>query len=167
MKPQMDREAHITRAKQLLESAKHAAMATVNEDGSPHNTPFMFLYEPDLSRIYWGSHPRSVHSKNVTRTGEAFFVWFDAEERGGLYIKAKNAHELSGGELEAALMIHNKVRAARGQDLLKLSYYTGQSPQRMWSATPTAFWVNGAIRDEEGHMAEDIRMEVTVKELVS
>lgn len=163
---EMDRKAHLDRAKQLLKSAKHAAMATVNEDGSPHNTPFMFLLEPNLSRIYWGSHPRSIHSKNIIRTGEAFFVWFDALERGGLYMKAKNAHPLSGAELEAALMIHNKVRASRGQELLKLSYYTGDSPQRMWSATPTNFWVNGAIRDEEGHMAEDVREEVTVNELV-
>jgi Pyridoxamine 5'-phosphate oxidase len=166
VKDQMDRRAHIERARELLKTARHAAMATVNEDGTPHNTPFMFLYEPDLSRIYWGSHPHSIHSKNIVRTGEVFFVWFDATERGGLYIKAKNAHSLSGPELEAALMIHNRVRATRGQDLLKLSYYTGDRPQRMWSATPTNFWVNGAIRDEEGHMAEDIREEVTVNDLI-
>jgi hypothetical protein len=164
---EMDRQAHIERAKQLLKTAKHAAMATVNEDGTPHNTPFMFLYETDLSRIYWGSHPRSIHSKNIARTGEVFFVWFDAAERGGLYIKAKNAHALAGTELDAALMVHNRVRASRGQDLLKLSYYTGNSPQRMWSAMPIKFWVNGAIRDEEGHMAEDIRDEVTANELTS
>ena len=29
-------------AKELLGAVRHAAMATVNEDGSPHNTPVLF-----------------------------------------------------------------------------------------------------------------------------
>jgi general stress protein 26 len=43
--------ARITRAKELLASAKHAAMATVNVDGSPHNTPFFFIYDDQLEYI--------------------------------------------------------------------------------------------------------------------
>jgi len=163
---QNEKRSRTQRAKELLRTAKYAAMATVNEDGSPHNTPFMFLYESDLSRIYWGSHPDSVHSKNIARTGEVFIVLYDAFESGGLFIKGHHAHALTGGELDAALMVHNRVRASRGQDLLKLGYYTGKSPQRMWSAAPIAFWINGTKRDSEGNVAQDYREEVSQNDLV-
>src|SRR5260370_112703 len=167
MKDNDGKKAHIARAKELLDTVWFATMATVNEDGNPHNTPFLFLHAKDLSRIYWGSHPNSLHSKNIVRTGQAFFVIYDAYKRGGLYIKTANAHPLKGEELEAALKVHNQTRASRNQDTLSLDYYTGDAPQRMWSATPTNFWVNGAKRDETGHVSEDYREEVTVKELLA
>jgi hypothetical protein len=162
-----ERAAHIARANELLQAARHAAMATVNEDGTPHNTPFAFLYAKDLARIYWGSHPNSEHSKNILRSGQVFIVVYDAVERGGLYMKAKDAHPLEGEELDAALKVHNEVRASRGQDSLSLGYYLGDSPQRMWSATPTIFWVNGAKRDKAGHVTEDYRDEVKREELLT
>jgi general stress protein 26 len=62
-----EKATHIARAKALLGTVWFATMATVNEDGSPHNTPFLFLRAKDLSRIYWGSHPNSLHSKNIVR----------------------------------------------------------------------------------------------------
>jgi Pyridoxamine 5'-phosphate oxidase len=158
-------EEQIARAKELLRVARHAAMATVNEDGTPHNTPFMFMHNDALDHMYWGSHPASVHSKNVLRTGQIFVVLYDAGERGGLYMKATDAHQLAGAELETALAIHNKLRVERGQDQLSLNYYTGDSPQRMWSAAIEQFWVNGTTRDKGGHIIRDIRAEIKASDL--
>ena len=165
--PASDRTQHIARAKELLSTVWFATMATVNQDGTPHNTPLLFLYAKDLSRVYWGSHPHSLHSQNIIRTGQVFFVLYDAFKRGGLYIKATDAHSLEGEDLVMALKVHNEVRASRNQDALSLEYYSGGNPQRMWSATPTNFWVNGVKRDEHGHVVEDYREEVTAEEMLA
>src|SRR5258708_32021062 len=101
-----DLEKSINRAKELLSTARHACMATVNEDGSPHNTPFRFLYDPKLEYIYWGSHPDSMHSLNINRTGKIFVVLYDIKEKGGLYMKCENAHAVNGDELKKALEVH-------------------------------------------------------------
>ncbi len=159
-------EEQIARAKQLLKDARHASMATVNQDGSPHNTPFMFMYDEKLKHVYWGSHPESEHSKNILRTGQIFVVLYDAIERGGLYMKATDAHPLDGVELDKALAIHNKLREARGQDFLPLSYYVGSSPQRMWAASIIQLWVNGTKRADDGHIVQDIRTEISAVDLV-
>lgn len=161
-----DLKNKIQRARELLNTSRHISIATVNEDGSPHNSPVRFLYDPTLENIYWGSHPESMHSKNIVRTGKIFAAFFDRTERGGLYIKGENAHELSGKELATALAIHNSFRTKEGSDTLELSYYTGDSPQRMWGAKITNFWVNYADRGADGHLIKDGRIEITAKDLL-
>ena len=155
-----DLKARINRARELLTTSRHAAIATVNEDGSPHNTPLRFLYDSKLQYIYWGSHPESLHSLNAARTGKVFVVIYDAMQRGGLYIKAENAHALDGDELRKALEVHNTFRIKEGSKPLTIDYYTGDSPQRMWSAKMTHFWVNSTKRDAQGHVAKDGREEI-------
>ncbi len=161
-----DLEGKIQRAKELLATARHAAMATVNADGSPHNTPFRFILDPKLEYIYWGSHPESIHSVNIERTGKVFIVLYDAVERGGLYIKGEEAQALDGEELEKAIALHNKKRAKEGSDALTLEYYSGKSPQRMWAARLTNFWVNKSEKDAEGHVARDGRQEISASDIV-
>jgi hypothetical protein len=136
-------------------------MATVNQDGSPHNSPFLFLHDPELKHVYWGSHPDSEHSKNVLRTGQLFVVLYDAIERGGLYLRCEGAKILDGEELKQALAIHNVRRTGRNQDQLPLEYYTGASLQRMWGADIKQLWVNGTLRDQNDHVIQDVRAEVT------
>ena len=160
-------KARIERAKYLLQNVIHAAMATVNADGSPHNTPFFFIHDDALTRIYWGSHPDSLHSQNIERTGKVFIVLYESTVGGGLYIKADDAHELSGAELEAALKVHNAARIRLGKTPISLSYYQGDSPQRMYGATPTNFYINYAKRDNQGKLIEDIRHEITREDITS
>lgn len=142
-------------------------MATVNEDNSPHNTPFRFLYKNDLSRIFWGSHPDSIHSQNILRTGQAFVVLYDTMERGGLYIKVADAKVLEGDELEEGLAVHNKARRSEGKSELLTDYYSGTSPQRMWSGDAVQFWVNGTERDNNDQIIRDIRTEVSREQLLT
>lgn len=103
----------IINAKKLLKTVRHAAYATINEDGTPHNSPLMLIYNDDLSRLYIGSHSDSLHSKNILRTGKAFVVLFDSfvKGQGGVYITAINGRECQGDELTEALRVHNAVRA--------------------------------------------------------
>jgi len=161
-----DLEKHIARAKELLQTVRHATMATVNDDGSPHNTPFYFLHDDKLKYIYWGSHPDSQHSKNVLRTGQIFVVLYDAIKRGGLYIRAEQGQSLQGTALDEALRVHNQFRAKEHQMPLERNYYSGVSPQRMWSAQTVSFWVNGVERDEKGLVIKDIREEISAEDVL-
>lgn len=162
-----DLDKRINRAKELLATARHAAMATVNADGSPHNTPFFFIRDPQLEYIYWGSHPESLHSQNVLRTGQIYVVLYDAKERGGLYMSAEGGHILVGEELEKALAIHNQLRVQESSEPLPLEYYAADdSPQRMWGAKITHFWVNGTVRDATGRLIKDNKQEISVAVLL-
>jgi len=159
-------EEQIVRAKELLATVRHAAMATVNEDGSPHNSPFMFMRDDSLEHVYWCSHPDSMHSRNVLRTGQLFVVLYVAVERGGLFMQCDGGHILEGPELDEALAVHNGLRKERGQDQLPRSYYVGDSPQRMWSASVTRLWVNGTLRGDDGLIIRDVRTEISTADLL-
>jgi pyridoxamine 5'-phosphate oxidase-like protein len=162
-----DVDKQIDRAKELLRSALHAAMATVNEDDSPHNTPYFFMCSADLRHLYWGSHPQSEHSRNALRTGQLFVVLYDAFERGGLFIRADGARIAGGDELTEALAEHNRRRALRGQEPLPREYYEGGRPQRMWIAAARQFWVNGTERDTDNRIVRDIRTEILRTDLLA
>lgn len=150
----------LARAHTLLKTVRHAAMATVNEDGSPHNTPYFFMRDESLEHLYWGSSPESLHSKNVARTGQIFVVVYEANEGGGLYMRADNARVAEGKELDEALAIHNALRAKEDEDPLKREYYTGDSPQRMYVADIKQLWINLAERGKDGHIVRDYRHEI-------
>lgn len=156
----------LKRAKELLKKIRHAAMATVNKDGSPHNTPYKFMYSNDLKYLYWGSHPDSMHSQNVLRTGQLYVVLYEANEKGGLYIEASGGKVLQGKELKDALAVHNLIRRKEGKPDIPLSYYTGKSPQKMWSAKITNMWVNSTKRDVEGNLTKDFRLKINSKDLL-
>jgi hypothetical protein len=156
----------IERARQLLATVKHAAMATVNDDGSPHNSPYLFMVSPDHRMLYWGSHPQSQHSLNILRTGQLFVVLYDAFERGGLYIEADNGRILKGKELTAGLAVHNALRAKYGSGASLTEEYYEHSQQRMWGAETRRFWVNKAERGADGLIVRDWRHEISREELL-
>jgi hypothetical protein len=156
----------IARAKELLRTAKFACMATTNEDGSPHATPFYLIPDERFGRVYFGSHPESLHSKNVARTGQLFVVVYDKAEKGGLYMKAVNGSELSGKALAEGLAAHNATRARDGMAPLKQEYYEGGNPQRMYGADLVAFWVNVVQRDENGYISKEYRHEINASDLL-
>lgn len=136
-------------------------MATVNEDGSPHNSPLVLLYNQNFTHIYWGSHPDSQHSQNILRTQQAFFTIYDSHEgKTGLYIKTKNAGIVADENLETALDIHNKFRQNRNKKPINIEYYQGDSTQKMWQAEVETVWINEYQRDEAGLLIKDFKVEV-------
>lgn len=157
----------IQEAQAFLKHVRNAAMATVNEDGTPHNTPFFLLYNKSFTKLMWGSHPESIHSKNLLRTGQAFVVIYDSFGKDGFYVKAKNGHIVANEELDEALKIHNEFRAKEGKGPLEKSYYMGDSPQRMWSLDVAKIWVLVDERDAaSGHLIREYRHEITSQDLV-
>ncbi len=153
-------ELKLNRAKELIYTSRHISLATTNADGSPHNSPVKFLYDEKLENIYWGSNTEALHSQNILRTGQAFAVLFDRIEFGGVYIKCEGGHVLEGKELEVGLEIVNASRVKEGQPKINLDYYSAGSVQKMWSAKITNLWINMPVRDENGLILRDERVEL-------
>jgi hypothetical protein len=160
-------EQKIQRARELLATVRHAAMATVNEDGSPHNSPVQFQIDHEYKYMYWASNPESLHSRNLARTGQLFAVLYEPRTGGGLYMKAQNAHELSGDELLEGLKERNRQRAEQNRPPIDLEHYTGSTPQRMYRAELAGFWVNVSEKDSAGNVTNDHREEITREDLLA
>ena len=153
-------ELKINRAKELIYTSKHISFATTNADGSPHNSPVRFFYDEKLENIYWGSNIEALHSQNILRTGQVFGVLFDRIETGGVFIKCEGGHALDGKELEVGLDITNSARTKEGQQEISLDYYSTGSSQKMWSAKINNLWINMPVRDENGFILRDERVEL-------
>ncbi|HEU5187360.1 MAG TPA: pyridoxamine 5'-phosphate oxidase family protein [Candidatus Saccharimonadales bacterium] len=169
MQPNQDHHAQIELAKKLLKTVRHAAYATANEDGTPHNSPLMLIHNEDLTKLYVGSYTESVHSKNFVRTGRAFAVLFDSftKGQGGVYITGNNAHECEGDELVEALRVHNTFRAKHGSQPIDISYYQQVKPsQRMYSIDIAKIEVYSVIRDGDGLVVSEARVPVEAKVLL-
>ena len=161
-----DLQRILDQVKTLISTAQHAAMATVNKDGSPHNTPYLFIKDDALEHLYWSSHPESLHSLNVNRTGQIFVVLYEANEGGGLYIRADHGHIAEGTELDGALIILNEYRAKAGKDPQTVADFSGEATQRLYIADVNQLWVNGSAKDANGNIQKDQRIEISRGDLV-
>jgi hypothetical protein len=157
----------IQRARQLLQTAHHAAMATVNHDGSPHNTPYFCAHADNLTQLYWASNPSALHIQNVARTGQIFVVLYDARQGGGLYICANNAHPTDGAELQTAYAAFRACADRAGKTIAPIDHYQSDGPERIYAATVRQLWVNGNERGADGFIVRDSRYEITREDLLS
>lgn len=156
-------------AKKLLKTVRHAAYATINEDGTPHNSPLMLIYNQDLTKLYIGSYSDSLHTKNLIRTGKIFAVIFDSftKNQGGLYITGTNAQECEGDDLVKALYIHNLVRDRYGSKPIEIGSYQKTKPaQRMYSVDIEKIEHYSVVRSEDGLIVKEARIEVSAKDLL-
>lgn len=164
-----DSQQQLVLAKKLLKTVRHAAYSTVNEDGTPHNSPLMLIYNEDLTKLYVGSYSESRHCKNLLRTGQAFVVIFDSftAGQGGIYITGINGHECVADELVEAMRVHNGVRAKQGRRPLSDSYYQKTKPsQRMYVLDVAKIQIYSVVRGEDGHIASEARISVVAKDLI-
>lgn len=138
----------------MLQRVHHAAVATVNADGLPHNSPLFVALGEDMT-VYWSSHPEAQHSQNIERTGKAFVVFYDSVQAGGgLYMEC-DAEPAEGTDMLVALAAFNKTRTMLGRDGIDIEHFRG--PQRLYMATPRLAWINYAERDETGRVVRDNR----------
>jgi hypothetical protein len=128
-------DRHLTSVKKILEKIHYINLATVNQDGSPWNTPVSASHDDQLN-FFWGSSQNNIHSKNIQRDGRVFVTIYDStvpEGTGeGLYLTGK-AEEL-GPETSTAVY--------------------------RYKFTPDRAWINDEAKNEDGSYKHDIRIEL-------
>ena len=158
-------QARIERVRKLIKTAKHVALATVNADGSPHNSPVFAAFDDGL-QLVWASSPEARHSKNIARSGQVFVVVFDAlGDGGGLYVQARAA-EVSPDDMPQALETFNVARERLLREKLAPGYFMRAAPQRLYRAVPEKLWVNFSEKDANGHVVHDNRFEISLASLL-
>lgn len=151
----------------LLNDTMFAALATVNQDGSPHNTPLFFMHDEDLSNIYWGSRTDTKHSANIERDGRVYMVLYDSIKygRGGLYITGANAKRLMNTELDEGLRVQNLARARFNKSPLPRTYYENNN-QALYCAKVAKIEIHVVNRGTDGRVASEVHHEVSANELL-
>jgi hypothetical protein len=146
-------------AKKIIKGIRYATIATVSNEGEPWNTPVFSA--SDGYKIFWSSHPSSVHSKNIAANGKAFIVVYNSKaDEGaglGLYIKATVSMLEDKEEIAHALDL---LGQRRGRPFLHIEKFTAGGPQRIYMALPLRLWTNDAHQDADGDFIEDFRVEL-------
>ena len=154
--------------KELFTKVRHVALATVNEDGNPHNTPLFFALSNDFKQFYFVSRAESLHTKNFIRTGKAFAVIYDSNEfNGGIYLTLDNGRELQGQELLEAYEIYIARCEQFGIDVLPENFHLQDGGYNLYAGDITKIEIYDFSEDAEGKLKEESRKVVTAKELLS
>ncbi len=158
-------EESFEKVRHLLGHVPHVAIATVNEDGTPHNTPVFGTFNNKL-HLFWASDPGVRHSQNIRRSGEAFVVIFDSHGGGdGLYMagRAEEINDAAHLDYAHALMVEAKARF--GGSVGSRERYEGEASQRFYRFIPEAAWMHYAVKDADGYFITDRRISVSLDEL--
>ena len=153
----------LQRAKELIEKIQYATVATVSAEGHPWNAPVFVAYDPHYN-FYWGTDRNSQKSKNILNNNHAFLSIYDSTAfvgtGEGVYIEAAATEIQHAHEIEAA---HKLLSDRHRVPYWKLEQLQGNSPIRLYKATPNKIWINSeAIRD--GYNV-DVRLELKLTEL--
>lgn len=153
---------------EMANTSRYVTFATVNEDGSPHNSPMFYIPSHNFDKIYMGTHPDSLHARNISRTGQAFAVIFGQTPEGGagIYFKIVNFHEVDESELPRALEMHNGARARLGKAPLLIDYYRSPNPQRMYVGDIIEISTNGVVRGGDGKISRDTRDVISPEDII-
>ena len=148
-------------AKQILKNIRYAALATVSADGIPWNTPILYAFDNRIN-IYWSSHPKSVHSSNIDKNGQAFIVIYNSKagegDWRGLYLETRASQLSDENEIKYAL---NLLGERRGKPFKFIDKFIDNSgSQRIYKAKVKKIWLNDAEKDDNGDFIKDYRIEV-------
>ncbi len=154
--------------KELLKTVRHIALATVNEDGTPHNTPLFFIYNNDFTKFYMSTHPSALHSKNVERTGKGYVVVYDSEVfKGGLYLTLRNFKQVGADDLHEAMEVYNQTRLRWGMEALPDEHYQEPNERRLYVADIHKIEIYGAHEDKNAKILNEYRIEISAEEILN
>jgi general stress protein 26 len=155
----------LERIREILTRIPHVALATVNEDGSPLNSPVFGTFNNEL-HFFWASSPRTTHSQNIMRSDQVFAVVFDSREgHGGLYLSGRAEQLDDDKHVDYAYALLQKAKSKFYGKMGSLERYKGEGPQRFYRLTPEQLWTNIATRDEDGAVIYDERVPIRHEDL--
>ncbi len=157
----MNRAKEARTARKIMNDIVYITVATVNNDGTPWNSPVFCAYDSKYN-FYWISSKNCVHSANIEQNHNVALVIYDSTvpegEGVGVYVKAKADIVTNRREMEKALgLIYKRKRQKAPPDLDEFI----DSPRAVYKAKPVTFWVNDLGR--KGVPRRYLRLEVRIK----
>ncbi len=147
-------------ARTILDTIAYASLATTDEFGQPWNTPVYCVYDEDYN-IYWGSSVESQHSQNIRTNSSVFVVVYDStvpwSTGVGVFIQAEAIEVTEKQEIAKACQLR-KARVPEANQPPEV--FMGNSPRRIYRATPQHIWINGIVEKDGQHV--DVRIEASV-----
>lgn len=145
-------------AQAIIDDIRYMAIATVNENGDPWNTPVARYHFDDDYTLYWASWTENQHSKNIRNNGKVFIVVYDStpstgQPSQGVYIQALAEEVTAENEaMEAAKVFRNDpYNPSDGKE------YLDEKPRRIYKAIPQKIWINDDDNVNDNFV--DIRVE--------
>lgn len=132
----------LAHARDLLQTNRYLTLGTTGADGRPWTSPVYFA-AAGVREFYWISAIEAQHSRNLAERPQVSLVVFDstvAPYHGRAVYAAGYARELSGGELDAGLMVYPGP-SGHGVPTMRRDDVTGSSPYRLYQATAADLWV--------------------------
>lgn len=153
--------------KELLKTVRHIAMSTVNEDGTPHNTPLFFAFDESIKRLYFASRPDSLHCINLLRTGVGYAVVYNSNEfMGGIYLTVDNCRIAADKELGIGLKCYLNRCDEFGIDVLPPEFHL-KSEYRLFMCDVSKIEIYSSEVDASQYLKQETRREISAKELSS
>lgn len=157
-------EYHNKRTKEILSTVLYATVATASKAGKPWNSPVAGFWDNDFN-LYWFSAKDSVHSSNIRENEDIFVVVYDSTMKEGtgegVYIEA-TAYEVTDPD-----EIKQVVDLQTGTMRCSVEQVSSDAIHRFYKATPKSIWMNDDQKDTEGNYVKDIRVEVSLTDLVA
>ena len=160
-------DKHAPRAREIIQRILYVTIASVSSEGKPWNSPVYSSFDSD-GNFYWISSPRSQHSRNLERSGNAALVIYDStvpEGTGeGVYIEATVAALNDPEDVATALrsLARRSDNEQMGEHLARLIKGDFVCAYR---ATPKQVWVNDDEKDEQGNYLYDVRVQLPLGSL--
>ena len=153
--------------KELLNRVRFCSLATVNEDGTPHNTPLFFIYSSDFKKFFMSTHPKSLHARNVERTRRGYAVIYDASAfMGGIYIELDRFEVLAGKSLKEGIKVYNENRKRWGMGESPIGDYQDPNERRLYSADIKKIEIYGSKETASGKIINEQRVEISAEDLI-
>ena len=150
--------------KELLRICKHIAVATVNEDCSPHNTPLFYAVNEELTKIYFASRAESLHTINFVRDGRAFAALYDSNEfNGGLYLTITNGRKVYDDDMKEAVEVYRKQLDKWDNTALKDDFYLLEGGYNLYVGDIKKIETYKNKVDENDKLIEEWREEIDVR----
>ena len=157
-----DVDAYVAQARSIIDSIQYLTIATVNQDGTPWNSPVHQVHDEQYI-FYWLSDKNNQHSKNIRANGKVFGVIYDSTvpegEGVGIYL------DLDVTEVDDAVEITKARRIKKGDDYVSTpGEFLGDAVRRVYRAVPTKIWINDA-EIVDGVFVRDFKVSVPIEML--
>jgi hypothetical protein len=133
-------------ARAILDDGVYMTLATADEFGRSWPSPVFYAHE-GYHRLYWVSHRRARHSRNIGERAQLGIVVWDAHV--ALYMTA-DAEQLHGEDVDAGITVLARKPVPHGRPSWTVEDVGRPDGLRVYRATVTEHWLWEAETADDG-----------------